>query len=492
MTVIVDGSETTVSAQIGDSVERVLEAAGISIGPLDKVNPPPYTLLTSPVDIAVTRVREDFTTSEEPIAFSNQTVKNESLPEGQTLLIQPGQNGILQITTRIVYEDNREVSRTTHKTEVIQEPEPEILMVGVQTPFTTISFKGHLAYLTTGNAWIMEADTSNRRPVVTSGDLDGHVFSLSPDSQFLLFTRSENFEESGAINSLWALDLTNPNAEPFSLKAKNVIHYAEWIPGNTRAVTYSTVEPREAAPGWQANNDLWRVVFNSNETITQIDEIIGTNQGGDYGWWGTTYAWSPDGRRLGYARPDSIGLVSVEDGTLVPLLGLNAYSTQSNWAWVPPLGWSEDHLVLYTVNQSGNNETSPAGFSLTAILPNSGYSIELVENTGMFTYPSVSPQNQDDRYKVAYLQAIFPEKSDSSRYRLWTMDQDGSNRTPLFPDEGSLGLEPQIICWEPMGEDIEQQRLAFLYQGNLWFINTVTGETQQITGDGAINAIDWK
>ena len=489
LSIFVDGITTDVTAEVGDSVEEALSKAGVFLDPLDQCTPPTYAVLTQDTEIIIKRIREEFITEEINLPFSEFTVKNEALPEGQRLLIQDGQEGIQQKTTRIVYEDNLEVTRSNFKTEIIREPEPQIIMVGVQTPFTAIPIEGRIAYLTSGNAWIMEGNTGNRRPVVTTGDLDGHIFTLSPNGQFLMFTRSEENPDSLDINSLWAIDLNQSDAEPFSLKAKNIIHHAEWIPDEYRAITYSTVEPRTASPGWQANNDLYRVVFNSNETITLITEVIETNQGGDYGWWGTDYSWSPDGKRLAYARPDSIGLIDWEDGSLVPLLTFDAFTTYSNWAWVPGLGWSEDHQTLYTTQ---DNNLQPS-FNLAALLPNNAATIIMQEDIGMFAYPVPSPISvQDNRYQVAVLKAIFPEKSDSSRYRLFLMDRDGSNQTPLFPPDDSLGLEPQEIHWKPISENQTSQEIALIYQGNLFLIDTATGESHQITGDGALNVIDWK
>ena len=128
--------------------------------------------------IKITRVREDFQIEESSIPFERQTVRNESLPEGQILLIQPGSNGTRQVTYRRVFENETPGPRTVFKTITLTEPQPEIVMVGVQTPFTAVTISGKIAYLTAGNAWIMETSTANRRPLITSGDLDGYIFNL--------------------------------------------------------------------------------------------------------------------------------------------------------------------------------------------------------------------------------------------------------------------------------------------------------------------------
>ena len=463
---------------------------------LDRVDPPSYTLLTDQASIHIIRVEEVFEVEEAIIPFERQTVRNESLPEGQVLLIQPGINGIQQITHRQVLEDEVQVSRSIFKVVTVTEPRPEIVMVGVQSPFTSVPISGTIAYLTAGNAWVIRESTGNRRPIVTTGDLDGRVFELSTDGEWLLFTRQNGGGEEERINSLWAVNVTVEIPELVDLEVDNVIHFAAWVPKAPLYLTYSTVESRATAPGWQANNDLFLMQISPNGDILQEEEIIEANSGGIYGWWGTDFDWSPDGSALGFARPDSVGVVDFEENELVPILDLLPYQTRSDWAWVPPIDWSPDAGNLYTVLHapvSGllNGEESPL-FHLGAIEMVNRQTIELVSQSGMFAYPVVSPPEADGRYQVAYLQAIFPEQSETSRYRMMIMDRDGSNRRTIFPPDGAAGLNPQEVRWATTPHDANGFDLAFLYQDNLWLIETQTGKTQQVTGDGLISRIDWK
>ncbi len=144
------------------------------------MEPESYKLITTPIQIKVIRVKEEFDVEEQVIPFEHQTVQNESLPKGQTLLIQPGSNGSQQITYRLVMEDGVQKSRSVFQVSVVKDPVPEITMVGVQTPFTPLSIPGRIAYLIAGNAWVMDGSTGSRRPVVTTGDLDGSIFNLYP------------------------------------------------------------------------------------------------------------------------------------------------------------------------------------------------------------------------------------------------------------------------------------------------------------------------
>jgi hypothetical protein len=259
-------------------------------------------------------------------------------------------------------------------------------------------------------------------------------------------------------------------------------------------VAYSTVEPRATAPGWQANNDLVIAQYSPSGIFQDRSEIIPPNTGGVYGWWGTIYSWSQDAAILAYARPDGIGLVDIENGNLQPLVELPPYQTGADWAWVTGLSWSPSERVLYYLNhppKAGltDPEASPL-FDLTATVID-GPSIVLAPQSGMFSYPATSPLLNDGTYRLAYLHAIFPEQSDTGRYRLFVMDRDGSNRTMVFPPEGLPGLEPQQIAWSAQTDETDVYWIALTYQGNLWLVNPFTGQAQQVTGDGLIARVDW-
>ena len=496
VSIAVDGKQIEVQAPAGATIQSALETASIQLSNLDQVEPPSYTLLTGPTDVKVTRVKETFENKELIIPFSQQQVKNESLPEGQTRLIQAGANGVEQVTYRHVFEDGVEISSAPVKDVVITEPKPEIIMVGVQTPFTAVPIANKLAYLTAGNAWLMERSTGERKPIVSSGDLDGHVFSLSPDGKWLLYTRKSTQPPSEEINSLWVISTEDENAKPINLKVSNIVHFAAWMTAAQNTIVYSTVEPRSAAPGWQANNDLQRLAFSAFGTIVRKEEILAPNSGGIYGWWGTQFAWSADGKSLAYARPDSIGLVDIENKNLVSILDLLPFQARGDWAWVPGITWSPDGKVLYAVTHAtksglSSEESSPV-FDLSAIVLESKLVINLAPQAGMFAYPSASSLTAGKRFWVSYLQAIFPDRSETSRYRVVIQEPDGSNRKTVFPPEGTTGIDPMQAVWSPAIVNGGPLWLALIYQGNLWLVDPSNGQTQQITGDGLISRIDWK
>lgn len=489
-----DGTRREISIGAGSTVTQVLQVAGITPGNLDRSEPPFYTVLNAGDVITLTRVEEIFETEQVVVPFERQIVRNETLPEGETRLVQSGINGLQEVTYRRILENGVEISKAAVKTVALKDTLPEIVMVGAQASFTPLNIPGSLVYLAAGNAWIMEGSTANRRLVVSSGDLDGRIFSLSPNGEYLIFTRKSTKPIDKEINTLWAVRVKNIEPKPVWLQAYNVVHFAAWIPG-TNSVAYSTVEPRAAAPGWQANNDLYRVSLTGGNPRKMLE----ANSGGVYGWWGMSFAFSADGK-LAYVRPDEIGLVDQDGGYLKPLLEITPLNTHSDWAWIPPLAWGSDGKSLYYVSHAPapapiTGEESPF-FDLSAISFSNEANVPLIEAAGMFAYPSASPIRSDGReksYQVAYLQAIFAGQSGTSRYRLMVMDRDGSDNRPLFPPADAGGIEPQSPVWSP--EALEGQSgdfIAVVYQGNMWLVDSGSGASYQVTGDGLTSRIDWR
>ena len=249
-------------------------------------------------------------------------------------------------------------------------------MIGVQSPFAPLSIPGKLAFLTGGNAWIMEGSTSNRRPLVTTGDLDGQVFSLSPDGRLLLFSRKSTQPADQEINTLWIVNTVSQSPTPVSLDVSNVVHFAAWQPGQQYVIAYSTVEPRATAPGWQANNDLHFLAVDNGKPGKTTD-VLEANSGGIYGWWGMSFAWSPDGKSLAYSRPDGIGMVDVKGAGLTSLVSITPLNTHGDWAWTPGLAWGSDSRTLYLVTHA-----APTGLVTPEESPNFDLEIaSLIDNT---------------------------------------------------------------------------------------------------------------
>jgi len=498
--IYVDGQTTSIQVPAGSTVGNALSAAGVSLTGKDRSEPAQVITLTETSDIQVFRVEESIETEQIVIPFEVIRQPTENLPAGQEKLLQAGKNGLREIISVRVFENGKEISFSEVSSIDLEETVDEIILVGVQSSIAPIGLPSPLVYLSNGNAWVMDQSTSNRYLLVATGDLDGRVFSLSEDGNWLLFTRVE--EDEDIINSLWVVALDDPENLLIELDTLNVIHYAGWVPSIEPKFAFSSVEPRLSAPGWQANNNLELKVFSENGWTQRVNTLQETNYGGVYGWWGTDFQFSPDGDFVAYSSPDQIGIIPYEEAEKEVFLELIPFKTQGDWAWMPGIGMGPLGNVIFSVDHasqdgSQTDEESPL-FNLVAIPLTGGGVKTLVNDVGMFAYPQPSPitakATGEASYQVAYLQAIFPEQSATSNYRVGLMDRDGSNQRLIFPASDSPGLQPSRGwgAWSPEKDQAsENYPLAVIYEGNIWILDPESGDAWQVTGDGRVGALDW-
>lgn len=484
-----DGSQHVARVEGGSTVAQALAQAGLQLGPLDRVSPPLFALASVASDIVVVRVSEEFEIERATLPYTQQTVRSEMLPTGTQRLLQAGRNGLEEVTYRVRLEDGQEVSRSAVRRLVVEAPVPEVILVGAQLQTASISLDGRLAYLETGSAWVMSGSSRERAAIAISGDLDGRVFSLAPDGAWLAATRTA---ETG-LNTLWLFS-TLSAAAPQALGVGNIVHPAAWSPGSPATLALSTVEASPSAPGWKANNNLVLLPVGVDGQPAPTQELVPSQVGGRYGWWGTSYVWSPQGDRLAYRRPDGIGVIDGRSGRTLVSFSITPYVGSTDWVWVPGLAWSPDGRFIYTVAHAAPlgleiPESSPA-FDLVAIPGAGGAPLILRPRVGLFAYPVVSPAREATgvgEAQVAFLQALQPLESEGSSYRLMVMDLDGSNARAIFPSEGEGGLEAQQVAWSPQGT-----HLAFVYRGDAWVVEVSTGLAQPLTASGRVTAVDWR
>ena len=480
---------STSSTNVGD----LLSEQGIELGPLDRTLPSQSTLLTNGMDVTIIRVEEELQNEEIVIPFEKQVVRNDGLPVGESRLLQTGTSGLEQITYRIVKEDGNVTSKTILRRTMIEKPIDEIIMVGSQATYTIVPIEGSLAYISSGNAWIMSKSSGIRQPLTVNGLLDGRIFQLSNNSRYLLYSSKPNQEEDlkETFNELWVVDTNTANSEPLTLNVQNVL-WAAWSPKDQFSIAYSTGEPRTTAPGWQAHNNLHIATFNETDTEVVHTTIIEPSAGGSYGWYGMQFAWAPDGIHIAYAQADRIGIIDLSNPTdpvKKQLTNFSHYQTWTDWVWIPALTWSPDSKFIYTVSHG-----DPIGlelpedsqiFNVGALAKDGSFQATLAERTGMWSNPVVSPITNDG-FQVAYLQSNSPLQSVNSGYTLSVMEQDGSNAKFIFPTSGETALKPQNITWSPNGEQI-----ALIHRGNLWVVDNESLVSQQLTSDSQTSKPSW-
>lgn len=476
-----------------NSVRELLEEAGITLGPLDEVTPPPFTLLSSGLAVTVVRVSEEVEVIEESISFQRRIVRSEALGvEDPPRIVQGGRNGVQEITVRTVFHDGVEVERQRTRITLLEEPQDEIVMIGVGSAPGVFSFEGRLAYTSSGNGVILRGSTLIPEPLHTGGQLDGRVFKLSPSGDFLLYTRVTT-PTAGFNNSLWLLS-TEPDAEPRELGVENVL-WADWNPAreSSMQIAYTTGRPVSQPPGWEANNDLWVSTVFASENFPFNPQRIVEAYPATYGWWGGNFAWSPDGNHIAYAYADEVGFIDLQPANLderrVQLYEFTEYNTRADWVWVPTISWSPDGQFLIFSNHSGS-DTDAMAFDIRVAGLESEVVLPFVQQAGMWSHPHWSPPllfnagAGNASSQIAFLQATNPLDGLRSSYTLWTMDQDGSNRQQIYPPLGEnsrFPLEQQFMAWGPTGQDI-----AFVFDDSLFFLNLSSRQAYRITQDDSV------
>jgi hypothetical protein len=497
VSLVADGRERTFTYDLPITVGEFLRDAGVTLGNIDDVNPPTFSQIADGMRVTVVRVQEQTECETEAIAYRRQTVPFEGLEPGEERIGQAGQNGETQVCYRVEIRDGVRGSRTETNRTVLKAPVDEIVYVGPVGELDPVSIPGTLAYINNGNAWVMRGSSATRRNLTNTGDVEGRVFSLTPDGRALLFSQRTP-SNAGFSNALYLITDTTVNADAIELTPVNVL-YAEWVPGRDHTIAYSTAEARAAPPGWQAYNDLWLLRIDpASGSPLGVERLLENNPGGFAGWWGTGFYWSPDGSQLAYARANGIGLVNLETRELQSLVTYTPFSSPASWSWRAQVSWSADSALLLTTVHgqpigSEPPESSPA-FHVAVTDTSGSFVANIGQNAGIWSVPTYSPAQRDANGaiisgQIAYLRArsINNSISESAEYDLIVADRDGSNARVLFPQTTAQpGLTAREFAWSPDGSAI-----AFIYQGSLWAVDVDSGLANQLTLDAGASRPVW-
>ncbi len=396
------------------------------------------------------------------------------------------------MTYAIIVEAGQETGRREIARKVVTPAKDEILAIGTQGSLPTVSFSGTVAYIANGNAWVMRQSNTSKRPLTTTGDLDGRVFSLSADSRYLLFSRAAD-ENSNSLNSLALIDTALLDETPRALAINDVL-YAALTP-DARSIAFSTAEKTAGAPGWKAHNDLW-LATDITATQPTKQQYWKPSVPSAFSWWGANFALSPDGRTLAYAFSDEVGFVdlSVKANPDLPsrrtLRKFPAFTTHADWVWIPQLTWSPDNQFIMSALHAPLDNPILANdnpeFQVWAFSRDGTVSVALAKQTGMWAAPVWSGWDDKRESRIAFGVALSPTDSERSRYALYAMDRDGGNKKQIFPQTNENGLTVVQTAWSPSA-----RQLIAVRDGDLWLYDFASARWSQLTANNASALPRW-
>lgn len=131
------GDETVTVRTTEDTVGAALAQGGIALQGLDFSIPSEHEPIPENSEVQIIRVKEEILLKQDQIQFSSEYQPADDLPLDQLQIMTGGEYGIQAQRLRIVYENDKEVSRELEKEWVIREPGPRIIGYGTQINIET-------------------------------------------------------------------------------------------------------------------------------------------------------------------------------------------------------------------------------------------------------------------------------------------------------------------------------------------------------------------
>jgi resuscitation-promoting factor RpfB len=130
-TINVDG-KTFRTRTLGNTIANMLADEGIELISKDYSIPPATELVRDGMSVQVMRVREEFVTEAEPIAFETVWQADPALDVDARQVVHVGVEGIKKRTIRITYENGREVRRALDKEWIDAAPITNLISYGTK------------------------------------------------------------------------------------------------------------------------------------------------------------------------------------------------------------------------------------------------------------------------------------------------------------------------------------------------------------------------
>lgn len=143
----VDGKQLNVQTA-EDNVEKMLEAEGIALDQFDTVIPSKETGISNGMKVEVARIKPAIIKETIPIDFTTVVRKDDSMEKGTSKIVQQGELGEKVISTKLVFENGKEVSRKVISEIMSKSPIEQVMAVGT-LGVVPVSRGGNKTYYTT-------------------------------------------------------------------------------------------------------------------------------------------------------------------------------------------------------------------------------------------------------------------------------------------------------------------------------------------------------
>jgi resuscitation-promoting factor RpfB len=137
----VDGKSVKINST-AKTVGEALSEGGIPLMGLDYSLPSANAPLPSDGQIKVVRVSDSVLLAQKPIPFESELQASANVPLDQTQILQPGENGLTVQRIRIRYEDGKEISRLTEDETLVRPPKTRLLGYGTKVEVKTAVVDG--------------------------------------------------------------------------------------------------------------------------------------------------------------------------------------------------------------------------------------------------------------------------------------------------------------------------------------------------------------
>lgn len=138
MTIVADGTATTIQTVPGTS-RTILARAGITVDACDRVEPDNDYPVPAGTQIRVIRVAIKEVTAQVAVGPPVEERPDPGMERGKVKVLKPGKAGVKEQTVRQVFEDGKLKKKEVIAERIVEQPQQRVVMVGTKPPVYTLT-----------------------------------------------------------------------------------------------------------------------------------------------------------------------------------------------------------------------------------------------------------------------------------------------------------------------------------------------------------------